>query len=62
MVEGGQRSTCSVTFIIPLELDCGETDAIIETEEGNTEAEEGGNIDKLLQSAVLSGEENREEN
>ena len=52
----------SVTFIILLELDCEETEAILETEEGNTEAKEGENIKELNQSAVPSDEENGEEN
>ena len=61
MEEGGQGSTRSVTFIAPLELDCEGTNTIIESEEGNTEAEEGEIEDKVVQSPVLSGIENREE-
>ena len=39
--EGGQRSTLSVAFIVPLELDCEEADAVTQTEErGNSIVEE----------------------
>ena len=59
--EGIQRSTRSVTFIFPLELDCEETEAIPETGERNTDAEEEGNLEELTQLAILSDEENGEE-
>ena len=59
--EGGQKSIRSVTFIIPLELDCNEATAIFATEEGNPEAE--GEIDEeTTQSAINSKEENGVEN
>ena len=59
--DGGQRSTRSVTFIVPLELDCEEAEAIPATEEGNQEAER--EIDKeSTQLAINRDEENGVEN
>ena len=56
--EGGERSTCSLTFIVPLQLDCKEA-AIIQAEERNTETEEEeGNIEQLPQSPVPRDTEN----
>ena len=39
--EGGQKSICSITFIVPLELD-SETNAISQAEERDIETEEEG--------------------
>ena len=39
--EGGQRSTRSVAFIVPLRLDCKEADAVTQTDERNDSYVEG---------------------
>ena len=55
-MEGAKRSTCSVTFIVPLELGCEGTEAIPQAEEGEEEVAE------MIQSPVLNDMENGEEN
>ena len=37
--EGGQRSTRSIAFIVPLELDCEEADAVSQTDERDDSCE-----------------------
>ena len=54
-VERAKRSTCSVTFIVPLELGCEGTEAI-------PQAEEGEEVAEMIQSPVLNDMENGEEN
>ena len=59
--EGALNSIRSVTFIVPLELDCDEADAVPEAEEGNQNAESEG-IYESMQSSVNIDEENGIEN
>ena len=61
MEEGGQRSTYSVTFIVPFELDCEEAEAVPAVEERNQNAEREV-IGDLTQLSIVRDEENGVEN